>query len=134
MSYAALMVHFDAAPSAYRCIHLAVDLANRFEAALIGIAGRSYVPTLMAEGLEIDAAGPDCEQDEWIISPTSGGNFAPRPSASGTWNGEGGSNEARAADLLIIGRETGSDDRDLALDPGIAILRAGRPVLIVPDE
>jgi nucleotide-binding universal stress UspA family protein len=44
------------------------------------------------------------------------------------------SNEARAADLVIIGRETGSDDRDLALDPGIAILRAGRPVLIVPDE
>ena len=142
MSYAALMVHFDAAPSAYRRIHLAVDLANRFEAALIGIAGRSYVPTLMAEGLEIDAAGPDCEQDELDNLADLGREFraAAKRVRHLEWRGRVEhasnlvSNEARAADLVIIGRETGSDDRDLALDPGIAILRAGRPVLIVPDE
>ena len=31
-------------------------------------------------------------------------------------------------------RDTGPDDLHLALDPGISILRAGRPVLVVPDE
>ena len=142
MSYAALMVHFDAAPSAYRRIHLAVDLANRFEAALIGIAGRSYVPTLMAEGLEIDAAGPDCEQEELDNLADLGREFraAAKRVRHLEWRGRVEhasnlvSNEARAADLVIIGRETGSDDRNLALDPGMTILRAGRPVLIVPDE
>ena len=64
MPYAALMVHLDAAPSAHRRVHLAVHMANRFQAALIGIAGRSYVPTLMAEGLTIDSEETDCGQEE----------------------------------------------------------------------
>jgi len=134
MSYAALMVHFDAAPSAYRRIHLAVDLANRFEATLIGIAGRSYVPTLMAEGLEIDAAGPDCEQDELDNLADLGREFraAAKRVRHLEWRGRVEhasnlvSNEARAADLVVIGRDTGPDDLHLALDPGISILRAGR--------
>jgi nucleotide-binding universal stress UspA family protein len=37
--------------------------------------------------------------------------------------------EARAADLLIIGRRHSRDDAD----PGVIVLRAGRPVLLVPD-
>ncbi len=67
MPYAALMVHFDPAPSAHRRVHLAVHLANRFQAALIGIAGRSYVPTLMAEGLTIDSEETDCGQEGWMF-------------------------------------------------------------------
>ena len=43
MSFAALMVHFDAGPNSHHRLRLAVDLTNRFEAALIGIAGRSYL-------------------------------------------------------------------------------------------
>ena len=67
MPYAALMVHFDAAPSAHRRVHLAVHLANRFQTALIRIAGRSYVPTLMAEGLTIDSEETDCGQEGWMF-------------------------------------------------------------------
>ncbi len=37
--------------------------------------------------------------------------------------------EARAADLLIIGRRRRAGD----FDPGAILLRAGRPVLLVPD-
>ena len=44
MSYAALMVHFDATRQAQGRLRLAVDLAARFHAALIGITGRSYLP------------------------------------------------------------------------------------------
>jgi nucleotide-binding universal stress UspA family protein len=42
--------------------------------------------------------------------------------------------KARAADLVIIGRK--QDPRDLyySLDPGITILRAGRPVMLVPEK
>jgi hypothetical protein len=45
MSYAALMVYFDDAPDARLRARLASDLANRFSAALIGIAGRVYLPS-----------------------------------------------------------------------------------------
>jgi len=37
--------------------------------------------------------------------------------------------EARAADLLVIGRRRSGD----AHDPGVILLRAGRPILLVPD-
>jgi nucleotide-binding universal stress UspA family protein len=43
------------------------------------------------------------------------------------------SREARAADLVIVGaRHTGGDVQDL-VDPGVILLRAGRPVLVAPD-
>jgi len=43
------------------------------------------------------------------------------------------SREARVADLIIVGaRHTGGNMQDLA-DPGVILLRAGRPVLVVPD-
>src|SRR6516162_2339257 len=43
------------------------------------------------------------------------------------------SREARAADLVIVGaRHTGGNVHDL-VDPGMILLRAGRPVLVVPD-
>ena len=90
MAYAALMVHFDAAPSAHRRVHLAVHLANRFQAALIGIAGRSYVPTLMAEGLTIDSEETDCGQEELAILADIGREFhAATKHTSGTRNGAG---------------------------------------------
>jgi nucleotide-binding universal stress UspA family protein len=37
--------------------------------------------------------------------------------------------EARAADLLVIGRRRSGDDHDR----GVILLRAGRPILLVPD-
>jgi nucleotide-binding universal stress UspA family protein len=48
MPFAAIMVHFDASPSSHQRLRLAVDLAIRFEAALIGIAGRLYLPPFLA--------------------------------------------------------------------------------------
>jgi nucleotide-binding universal stress UspA family protein len=41
--------------------------------------------------------------------------------------------EARAADLLIIGRDRVAGDPYFSLNPGNTVLRAGRPVLVVPD-
>ncbi len=60
-------MHFDAAPSAHRRGPNRVHLANRFQTALIWIAGRSYVPTLMAEGLTIDSEETDCGQEGWMF-------------------------------------------------------------------
>jgi nucleotide-binding universal stress UspA family protein len=40
--------------------------------------------------------------------------------------------EARAADLVIIGNKPENPDPFRALDPGTLLLKAGRPVLVVP--
>ena len=42
--------------------------------------------------------------------------------------------EARAADLIIIGNERENQDPFRALDPGSFLLKAGRPVLVVPKR
>src|SRR6266511_3190195 len=143
MSYAALMVHVGAGRIDERRIRLAVDLADRFHALLIGIAGRSYLPPLLTEDSAVDAKGNNGERKqmmdllahmekkfrastaqlknvEWRGIPDDTNNLVAR--------------EARAADLVIIGRK--QDPRDLyySLDPGITILRAGRPVMLVPEK
>jgi len=40
--------------------------------------------------------------------------------------------EARAADLLVVGRQ--AEDVARSLDPGSVVLRAGRPVIVVPPN
>ena len=41
--------------------------------------------------------------------------------------------EARAADLIIVGPGDAAGNRHDAFDPGAVLLRAGRPILVVPD-
>jgi len=41
--------------------------------------------------------------------------------------------EARCADLLVIGQRAAPGDVYNSLDPGGAVLRMGRPTLVVPD-
>ena len=143
MSYAAIMVHFDAGPSAHRRLHLAVDLANRFQAALIGISGKSYLPTFVPDGLTAGEGAGSERREMMDIVADIGAEF--RASAKHAkdleWRGRAEhvndlvSNAARAADLVIIGQESKLDDElHYKLDPGIVILSAGRPVLVVPDD
>jgi nucleotide-binding universal stress UspA family protein len=42
--------------------------------------------------------------------------------------------EGRAADLIIIGNKPEGRDPFRALDPGTLLLKAGRPVLVVPEK
>jgi nucleotide-binding universal stress UspA family protein len=137
------MVHVGTGRIDGRRIRLAVDLADRFHALLIGIAGRSYLPPFLAEDSAADAARNDGERKEmmdvlagmekkflsaakhvkhveWRGIPDDANSLVPR--------------EARAADLVIIGRKQDAHDLYYSLDPAITILRAGRPVLLVPDE
>jgi nucleotide-binding universal stress UspA family protein len=137
MSFAAVMVHVDVEHDSERRVELAIGLADRFQAALIGVAGCALWSAFMAgnagltksnqydfqkvmarfeqKGKAFRAQGRSLKQIEWRSALESPGELLLR--------------EARAADLLVIGRRhTGSDD-----DPGVMVLRAGRPVLLVPD-
>jgi nucleotide-binding universal stress UspA family protein len=141
MSIAALMVHFDAAPSSYQRLRLAADLAVRLEAGLIGIAGRSYLPPFLANG---DAGGEpknDEQQEITRVLADIGEKFraATRNVAHSEWRGAAEdvttlvAREARAADLVILGYPQGPWKQYYGLNAGVTILRAGRPVLVVPD-
>jgi nucleotide-binding universal stress UspA family protein len=143
MSFATLMVHFDAGPNSHHRLRLAVDLTNRFEAALIGIAGRSYLPPFLADGNAVSTERKNDEQQEMThFLAEIGEKFhaAAKHVSHVEWRGIPDdatnlvANESRAADLVIIGREQGSENRYYALDPGITIIRAGRPVLVVPER
>jgi hypothetical protein len=135
------MVHFDDRPDARQRVRLAADLAGGFDAVLIGIAGYSYLPSFLADGPAMDDGNGErqeatellvelgekfrvlakhANQVEWRGSMAFANNLVPR--------------EARAADLVIIGRKQDPRDFYYSLDPGVSILRIGRPVLLVPDE
>jgi len=141
MSFAALMVHFDAAPGSYRRLQLAADLAIRLEAALIGIAGRSYLPPFLANG-NADGESKNGEQQEMarvLADIEERFRAATRDATHTEWRGapEDAANlvarEARAADLVILGCQQGPWKQYYGLNTGVTIIRAGRPVLVVPD-
>ena len=64
MSYA-LLVHFDASPSARKRVQLAAGLAGRYAAALVGVAGRSYLPHWAIEETACPAVAHLPPAPEW---------------------------------------------------------------------
>jgi nucleotide-binding universal stress UspA family protein len=143
MSYAAVMVHFDASRAAHNRLRLAVDLASRCHAALIGVAGRAYLPSFLAGDNAQAANKSDAEQQEMTaLLADIGTKFraAAGQIKNAEWRGKVDdvnrlvAQEARAADLVIVGRPADPADLYYALDPGVAVLRCGRPVLLVPDQ
>jgi nucleotide-binding universal stress UspA family protein len=137
MSLAALMVHVDVEHDSEQRVELAIGLADRFHTALIGVAGCALWPAFMAgdvgltkssqydfqkvmvrfeqRGKKFHAQGRSLRQIEWRSALETPRELLLR--------------EVRAADLLIIGRKRSENDAD----PGVIVLRAGRPVLLVPD-
>ncbi|MCC6779831.1 MAG: universal stress protein [Hyphomicrobiales bacterium] len=139
MTYATMLVHFDGGGISEQRLRLAAGLAQDFRADLIGIAGRSYLPTFLADG------GTDTSEDserketaELLARIGTRFEAVARNIRRREWRGRVGYinelivAEARAADLVIVGRERDPGDLYFALDPAAVILRAGRPVLLVP--
>jgi nucleotide-binding universal stress UspA family protein len=135
------MVHVDPASPSDGRVRLAAGLANQFDATLIGIAAKA-VPPIVLEGLVVEAQLADEEYEDLRGTlAREEGTF--RKSAEGAkaleWRSavdlptEFVAREARAADLIIIGREQASSNLYESLDPAGLILRAGRPVLTVPQ-
>ena len=137
MSFSTMMVHVDVEHDSERRVELAIGLADRFQATLIGVAGCALRPAFMAgdvaltesnqcdlqkatarfeqRGKTFRAQGRSLERIEWRSALEPPGDLLLR--------------EARAADLLVVGRKRSRDDAD----PGVIVLRAGRPVLLAPD-
>ena len=142
MSYAALMVHVDVEGDLGPQVKVAGELAGLFDAHLIGIAGWAPMSVFLAEDALKDPMPPIPPlQDMKSALDERGRQFRAAVECSDRtveWRSSLDfpadyiAREARAADLIIIGNGSKNRDPFRALDPGDLLLKAGRPVLVVP--
>ncbi|MBO0751407.1 MAG: universal stress protein [Bradyrhizobiaceae bacterium] len=146
MSFATLMVHVEFEPKADARVRLAAGLADRHASALIGISASVLPPYPSENGYFVTGAFLEQERRD-ILAALARAEAAFR-AAAGRCGGPAGAAlewrsavelpenyvvaQARSADLVIVGKAQGEVDIARALDPGTAILKAGRPVLVVP--
>jgi nucleotide-binding universal stress UspA family protein len=142
MTYTTLLVYVDTADEVDAAVRVAAGLADRFNATLIGLSALELRPPVVTNGFVLpetveadierirakladkgiwfrNVAGADRRKIGWrslLDSPT-----------------DALAREARCADLIVIRRGRTSTDTYSVLDPGGAILKVGRPVLVVPD-
>jgi nucleotide-binding universal stress UspA family protein len=131
------MVHLEWDFEVDARVKLAATLADRFEAELIGINAWMPRPRPVLE--------PDVEAREFehmkVAAQAVSDKFRQKIGVDNRkvdcrtfleFPTECISREMRAADLLVIGREFGADDPYLYPDTKAVVLKAGRPVLLVP--
>jgi len=146
MGYASLMVYIDDVDSADARIEIACDLAELFEADLIGIAASfPDMPTIdpytggamLGEvwNEEQKIAADEVKRAEARFRSVAGARRSHM-----AWRGavdypvELVSREARAADLIVLGRDSLRPTPRHAADPGDILMSAGRPVFVVPPK
>jgi nucleotide-binding universal stress UspA family protein len=141
MSYSTLMVHLDLDQSNEARLQFAGELAERFDSRLIGIAAADIQPLYFMDGaaaqdfLEKDRARlksqiAECEAQFRRVLRARADNIEWRSALE--WPADFVARNARAADLLITGSRPGRADGTRQINSGELVLRAGRPVLIVP--
>jgi nucleotide-binding universal stress UspA family protein len=141
MSFTTLLAYVDATEAADEHVRVAVGLADRFNAMLVGLSTLAVTPPLfVAEGIAIDL---ETESKQCRATLDSKGKWF--RSAAGVahrkveWRSmldipnDALAREARCADLVVIRQHRSSANAYSALDPGRAILSVGRPTLVVPQ-
>jgi nucleotide-binding universal stress UspA family protein len=142
MSYRTLLVHVDVDGEIDGRVRLAAGLADRFHSLLIGAASWMARPAFVVEAVVLDPEPTEEGYEEMrAVLGRRGKEFRACVGVARTqveWRSsldfptEFIAREARAADLVIIGRDRKSYDPFRSTDAGALILRTGRPVLVVP--
>lgn len=146
MGYASLMVYVDDIDSTNARISLACDLADLFDAGLIGISGS--IPDIpVVDPYTGGAMVAEILNEEQRIAEDevrrAEGRFRSVAGARRShlaWRGavaypaELVAKHARAADLIILGRDSLRPPPRHAADPGDVLMAAGRPVLVAPPN
>lgn len=142
MTFANIMVHLDLEHANDACLRIALDLADRFNAKLIGIAAATAQPShyedetitqIPLRELYADITKRLAQVEDRFRSVSSPRTIEWRSAIARP--GEYVSREARAADLLVIGAHRGLvSDLAGSLDPGDLVMQVGRPILVVPPQ
>ena len=142
MSLESLLVYLEADREQTNLVHVATDVAARFGSTITGLSALGIRPPFVADGVVIDAGGEvEIEQMKLLLATreTWFQRVAKERGQAVEWRSGLETptarlvREAAGADLILISptRETG----DLYRRPDVAeaLLRAGRPFLVVPD-
>ena len=142
MSYQSLMVNLELGRSNRELLRVAFDLAERFDAWVIGIASCQPMQVDFGDGYVLgdlfEADRDEIQHDIKLAEAEFRGAFAARPKliewrAAATFEALADylASQARSADLIITGLTSASTAlRRVDIDD--LVLQAGRPVLIVP--
>jgi nucleotide-binding universal stress UspA family protein len=145
MSYSSLMVHLDLEQSNDARLHVAGDLAERFDAKLIGIACCQPQPSVYADGAFaqslVQKLQADAEEKMEQLERRFNTAFQNRIKDI-EWRSDFAdpadyvAREARAADLVITGTDQGGAMLDpfWRLPPSELVMKLGRPMMIVPPQ
>lgn len=142
MPFATLLVHVEPDPAPDSRLALAIDLANQFDAKLIGVGAELYRTAYYGNGteylvtMEMESIRANLKEAEEKFR-----NAAAAVRRGVEWRAavrfplDEIAAEARAADLVISSRSSraGASDYNVAL-PGGLILQTGRPVLVTPPD
>jgi len=144
MSYVAVMVYVEADATPERRVRLARDVADRFRATLIGLTAEADRLPLAAAGdvishelieMENEATRTKlADKEQWFRGVASADHRTLEWRPRMQFPIEALTCEARSADLVIIGQHQAPGDAYISLNPGAAILGAGRPMLLVPEK
>ena len=141
MSYAVLMVYVEPDGTPEARVHLAAGLADKFTAKLIGLSARIIPPPIVADGMlmegptEIDVklmAKGLAEKGAWFQRIADSERRKVEWRSALELPNEVITRQARSADLVMIGQRARGSMYG-SLDVGGAILRMGRPTLVVPE-
>lgn len=145
MTYRSLMVHLDLEQGSEPALRVACELADRFKSKVIGVAAGLPAAPIHADGMiATSVLEVDYEQLNQAIGRCETRFRSALKEFDGALEWRSGTAdpadflaaEARAADLLVVGRS----EKDKAfgphqlLDIGDAVMKAGRPVLVVPPR
>jgi len=141
MSYETLMVCVNVDHQSKAFARIAADIADKFSAKLIGFSALAIVLPVVAEGVTVVDHGSELEVATIKRKLAAAGDSF-REAAGADHDIEWRSaldiptdaliREARCADLILIEKGARSTDFYRTVDPGSAIMGAGRPFLVVP--
>ena len=143
MTVATVMVYVDPAQQAEEQVRVARSIATKFTASVIGVSAFATEPDFVAEGVIIQETTPEdlkrmkaelAGKERWFRDVVG----LPAERVEWRWDVEYPlvflANEARAADLVVLKSAHRKVDPYHLVDPAGAVLRMGRPTILVPDH
>ena len=143
MAVATVMVYVDPAQQAEEQVRVARSIATKFKASVIGVSAFAVERDFVAEGVIIEETTPEdlkrmktelAEKEHWFRDVVG----LSRERVEWRWDVEYPitflANEARAADLVVLKSSYRKVDPYHLVDPAAAVLRMGRPAILVPEH
>lgn len=146
MTYATIMVSLASDQPNERCLAIASEMVEQFDARVVGIAAAEFSPPLyFTAGEQADKMieqGRNAIKTRLLELESEFRAAMDRSARYVEWRSNMEipirfvSGEARAADIIVIRqrRGMGLTDPFAGVNPSDLVMRAGRPLLIVPEE